>query len=101
LLILRVDERSGAAAPVFNEQQVRGALTEERSTKERVAYLSKLRKDAYLKIADNYRAGVEEALNRAINANSNTAAPAATSSTTPETTTPNAAANTNGATRKP
>ena len=100
LLILRVDERSGATAPAFNEQQVRGALTEERSTKERVAYLVKLRNDAYLKIADSYRAGVEEALNKAINATNNTAAPSSTNAS-PDTATPNAAANTNGATRKP
>lgn len=100
LLILRVDAREGAAAPTFNEQQVRGALTEERSTKERVAYLNKLRNDAYLKIADSYRAGVEAALNKAINASNNTAAPTATSSTaSPNTVTPNAAAN--GTTRKP
>lgn len=105
LLILRVDAREGAAAPVFNEQQVRGALTEERATKERVVYLNKLRNDAYLKIAEGYRAEVEAALNKAINATNNTAAPAATSSSTatPDTTTPAAAAaaNTNGAARKP
>lgn len=63
-LILRLDERAASGAPVFNEQQVRVVLTEERSTNERVAYLAKLRSDAYLKIADGYRAAVEEALDK-------------------------------------
>lgn len=63
-LILRLDERAASGAPVFNEQQVRVVMTEERSTKERVAYLAKLRSDAYLKIADGYRAAVEEALDK-------------------------------------
>lgn len=63
-LILRVDERTAPSAPAFNEQQVRIAMTEERSSKERANYLAKLRTDAYLNIAQDYRAAVEEALDK-------------------------------------
>ncbi len=80
-LILRVDERTPAAAPVFNEQEVRSVMTEERSTKERVAFLIKLRNDAYLKIAANYRAEVEEALNKSMRASNNTPATPAAAAT--------------------
>ena len=83
-LILRQDERAASGAPVFNEQQVRVVMTEERSTKERVTYLAKLRSDAYLKIADGYRAAVEEALDK----QSRPATAAAEPATQPTTTQP-------------
>ncbi len=61
--ILRVDERTeGSATPTFNENRVREAITMERSPKERDAYLQRLRSDAYIKIADNYRDAVEALL---------------------------------------
>ena len=61
--ILRVDTRTaGGSAATFNENQVRGAMTEERSGKAREQYLQELRNDAYLKIADSYRPAVEPLL---------------------------------------
>ena len=62
--ILRVDERTpGSDTPTFNENRVREAITAERSIKERTAYLESLRKDAYIKINNDYRATVEPLLN--------------------------------------
>jgi peptidyl-prolyl cis-trans isomerase SurA len=61
--ILRVDNRTaGSATATFNENQVRGAMTEERSPKAREEYLQKLRNDSYVKIAENYREAVEPLL---------------------------------------
>ena len=62
--ILRVDKRTaGTDVPTFNENQVREAITSERSPKEREAYLQSLRNDAYVKVAESYRASVEPLLN--------------------------------------
>jgi peptidyl-prolyl cis-trans isomerase SurA len=61
--ILRVDERTpGSSTAIFNEDQVRQAITAERSEKEHEAYLQNLRNDAYIQIAENYRAAVEPLL---------------------------------------
>jgi peptidyl-prolyl cis-trans isomerase SurA len=61
--ILRVDERSEASnTAVFNENQVREAITIERSPKEREMYLRNLLNDAYIKISDSYHASVEPLL---------------------------------------
>ena len=61
--ILRVDARNaGTDTPTFNENQVREAITRERSPKAREDYLQQLRNDAYVKIADSYRDGVEPLL---------------------------------------
>ncbi|HEY2972771.1 MAG TPA: peptidyl-prolyl cis-trans isomerase [Pyrinomonadaceae bacterium] len=57
--ILRVDERTpGSTTAIFNENQVREAITIESSEKKREEYLQGLRNEAYIKIADNYRAAV-------------------------------------------
>jgi parvulin-like peptidyl-prolyl isomerase len=57
--ILRVDERTAAGTtPTFNENQVREAITIERSEKQREEYLAHLRDDAYIKISDTYRDAV-------------------------------------------
>ena len=57
--ILRVDERTEASStPVFNENQVREAITIERSPKEREMYLRNLLNDAYIKISDSYHDSV-------------------------------------------
>jgi peptidyl-prolyl cis-trans isomerase SurA len=57
--ILRLDERTGAGtAAAFNENQVREAITIERSPKAREDYLQGLRNDAYVKVSDNYRDSV-------------------------------------------
>lgn len=57
--ILRVDERTPASdVATFNENQVREAITIERSPKEREDYLQTLRNEAYIKISDNYHAAV-------------------------------------------
>jgi hypothetical protein len=57
--ILRVDERTAAStSATFNENQVREAITMETGTKAREDYLQTLRNDAYIKIAEGYRASV-------------------------------------------
>ncbi len=62
--ILHVDARkAGSNTPTFNENRVREAITMERLPKEREKYLQGLRNDAYVKIAENYRAAVEPLLN--------------------------------------
>lgn len=61
--ILRVDERTpGSDASSFNENQVREAITMERSDKERTAYLQSLRNEAYIKLGQNYEASVQPLL---------------------------------------
>ena len=61
--ILRVDSRTaGTNTPTFNENNVREAITRERSPKAREDYLQELRNDAYVKIAETYRAAVEPLL---------------------------------------
>ncbi len=61
--ILRVDARTaGGNTPTFNENQVREAITKERSPKAREDYLQELRNDAYVKIAESYREAVEPLL---------------------------------------
>ena len=53
--IFRVDERTpGSTTAVFNENQVREALTIDRGPKAREDYLQTLRNEAYIKIADAY-----------------------------------------------
>ena len=57
--ILRVDARtSGSNTPTFNEMNVRQAITMERLPKEREDYMQQLRNDAYVSIAETYRAAV-------------------------------------------
>ena len=61
--ILRVDTRTaGSSTPTFSENDVRGAMTEERSQKAREDYLQGLRNESYIKIADNYKDQVEPLL---------------------------------------
>jgi peptidyl-prolyl cis-trans isomerase SurA len=61
--ILRVDERTpGSSAAQYNEMKVREMITMERRDKERTDYLQRLRKEAYIKISDNYRAALEPML---------------------------------------
>ena len=61
--ILRVDARTaGSNTPTFNENNVREAMTRERSPKAREDYLQELRNDGYVKIAESYRADVEPLL---------------------------------------
>jgi len=61
--ILRVDARTPAGtAPVYNENRVREAMLMERQPKERERYLQTLRNEAFIKVTDSYRAGVEPLL---------------------------------------
>lgn len=54
--ILRVDARTKATTEsVYNETEVRKALTYERMPEERKKYLAALRSDSYIKINDAYR----------------------------------------------
>ncbi|HEX5705164.1 MAG TPA: peptidyl-prolyl cis-trans isomerase [Pyrinomonadaceae bacterium] len=62
--ILRVDARTaGSSTPTFNEMKVREAITTERLPKAREQYLQNLRNDAYVSIAETYRASVAPLLN--------------------------------------
>lgn len=57
--ILRVDERTPASDPkAFDEEQVRQAITIESREKERTEYMKNLRKDAYIRLAEEYKATV-------------------------------------------
>jgi peptidyl-prolyl cis-trans isomerase SurA len=57
--IFRVDARTPASSTVtFNENQVREAITMERTVKQREDYLQNLRNEAYIKISENYRQSV-------------------------------------------
>lgn len=55
--IIRVDSRINASSEsVFNENNVRSTMTYEVLPQERKKYLSNLRKEAYIKVSDNYKA---------------------------------------------
>jgi hypothetical protein len=57
--IFRVDTRSaGSDASTFSENQVREAMTMERSGKAREEYLQNLRNESYIKISETYRDGL-------------------------------------------
>jgi len=57
--IFRVDERTSASSSAtFNENQVREAITMERSPKARDEYMKKLQEESYIKVAEGYRASV-------------------------------------------
>jgi len=54
--ILRVDERTAASnESVFSEDEVRSAMTYEKMPEERKKFMTTLRRDAYIKISENYR----------------------------------------------
>lgn len=62
--ILRVDARTPAAATaIFNDNRVREAMLMESQAKERETYLQNLRNEAFIKIIESYKAGVEPLLN--------------------------------------
>jgi parvulin-like peptidyl-prolyl isomerase len=61
--IIRIDARTpGAATPTFNDSRVRQAILLERQPKERETYLQNLRNEAFIKVTEAYRAGVEPLL---------------------------------------
>jgi peptidyl-prolyl cis-trans isomerase SurA len=61
--IIRVDARTaGGATPTFNDNRVREAMLGERQAKEREAYLQNLRNEAFIKLTEQYKAGVEPLL---------------------------------------
>jgi parvulin-like peptidyl-prolyl isomerase len=61
--IIRVDERKAAGnTPVFNDNRVRETMLMERQAKERETYLQTLRNEAFIKVTDAYRAGVDPLL---------------------------------------
>ena len=61
--ILRVDSRTPAGTtPTFNDNRVREAMLMERQPKERESYLQTLRNEAFIKVTDSYRAGVDPLL---------------------------------------
>jgi hypothetical protein len=59
-MVLRVNERDDS----FKENFVRGALTQERSDKEREKYLRTLRNEAYIKPADAFKDAIEPILEK-------------------------------------
>lgn len=59
-MVLRVNERDDS----FKENFVRGVLTQERSEKERDIYLRTLRREAYIKPAENYKAIIQPVLDK-------------------------------------
>lgn len=59
-MILRVNERDDS----FKENQVRGALTQERAEKEREAYMRKLRQTAFIKPAKDYTELIQPILDK-------------------------------------
>ena len=62
--IFRVDERTPASTTaMFNENQVREAITIERGSKAREDYLQSMRNESYIKISENYRAALAPLLN--------------------------------------
>ena len=61
--ILKVDGRSPAGStPTFNDNRVREAMLGERQGKEREAYMQSLRNEAFIKVTDTYKPGVEPLL---------------------------------------
>jgi parvulin-like peptidyl-prolyl isomerase len=61
--IVRVDARTpGGTTPTFNDNRVREAMLVERQPKERESYLQNLRNEAFIKVTEAYRAGVEPLL---------------------------------------
>ena len=61
--ILRVDARTPAGTtPVFSENRVREAMLMESQPKEREKYLQTLRNEAFIKVTEAYRAGVDPLL---------------------------------------
>lgn len=61
--IIRVDARTpGGSQPTFNDNRVREAMLMERQPKERDVYLQNLRNEAFIKVTESYRAGVDPLL---------------------------------------
>lgn len=61
--ILRVDGRTpGGSTPTFNDNRVREVMLGERQGKEREAYVQNLRNEAFIKVTDTYKAGVDPLL---------------------------------------
>lgn len=75
--ILRVDERTPAGEPVYDERKVREAITVERLDKERKSYIDNLRREAYVDVAPSYREAVLPLLKTSEPARTASARPAA------------------------
>jgi parvulin-like peptidyl-prolyl isomerase len=61
--IIRVDARTPAGnTPTFNDNRVREAMLIEQQPKERDTYLQNLRNEAFIKVTEAYRAGVDPLL---------------------------------------
>jgi peptidyl-prolyl cis-trans isomerase SurA len=77
-IILRVDERTPAGEPVFDENHVREAIAAERVDREQKNYLNTLRQESFVEVAPAYRAQVMPLLGATTNAAANgTTKPAA------------------------
>jgi parvulin-like peptidyl-prolyl isomerase len=61
--ILKVDARTPAGStPTFSDNRVREEMLKERQQKERETYLQNLRNEAFIKVTEAYKAGVEPLL---------------------------------------
>lgn len=61
--ILRVDGRTpGGSTPTFSDNRVREAMLAERQGQEREAYVQSLRNEAFIKVTETYKAGVDPLL---------------------------------------
>lgn len=83
--IIRVDERiAGSNVPTFNEGRARDMITGERAEPARKEYMEKLRKDAYIKISETYRAAVSPLLGIGTTPASSTSGPSPSPATSAE-----------------
>lgn len=83
--IIRVDERiAGSNVPTFNEARARDMITGERSDPARKEYMEKLRKDAYIKFSETYRATVSPLLGIGVTPAASTSSPTPSSAASAE-----------------
>lgn len=76
-MILRVDERTAGGDASFDENKVREAITLTRLDKERENYVRRLRQEAYIEIAKDYKEALLPLLQKNAQATSDGSTPAA------------------------
>ncbi|MCA1818058.1 MAG: peptidyl-prolyl cis-trans isomerase [Acidobacteria bacterium] len=67
-IVIRVDERTPAGEPVYDENKVREAIATERLEQERKNYLAKLREESFVEVSPTYRDQVMPILGATANA---------------------------------
>ena len=76
-IILRIDERTPAGEPTFDDNKVRETIAYERLPKERENFLRNLRQEAYIEVAPSYRDALLPLLKVEPQKTASTATPAA------------------------